>query len=63
MNKLTYFGGFMLFVSLGFYAGDINSTLLGVDLTTASDNLVNLFKIGFWAIGLGILFSMKEVFN
>jgi len=63
MNKLIYFGGFMLFVSLGFYAGSINSSLLGVDLTTASDSLVNLFKIGFWSIGLGILFSMKEVFN
>lgn len=63
MNKLIYFGGFMLFVSLGFYAGDINSSLLGVDLTNASDSIVNLFKISFWAIGLGILFSMKEVFK
>lgn len=63
MNKLIYFGGFILFISLGFYAGEINSSLLGLDLTTASDSLVDLFRIGFWAIGLGVLFSMKEVFN
>lgn len=63
MNRLIRFGVFMLLVSLGFYAGQINSSLLGVDLTTASESLVNLFKIGFWALALGVLFGMKEVFN
>lgn len=63
MNKLIYFGGFLFFITLGFYAGNINSSLLGIDLTTASDEVVNLFKIAFWAVGLGVLFSMKEVFS
>lgn len=63
MNKLIYFGGFIAFVTLGFYAGEINSSLLGINLTTASQEIVDLFRISFWAVGLGILFSMKEVFN
>jgi hypothetical protein len=60
---MIYFGGFIIFITLGFYAGSINSSLFGVDLTSASDSIVNLFKIGFWAVGLGILFSMSEVFK
>lgn len=63
MNNMMRFGAFVLLVSLGFYAGEINSTLLGVDLTTASQEIVNLFKIGFWAVGLGVLFNLSEVFN
>jgi len=50
-------------MGLGFYAGNINSSLLGVDLSTASDSLVNLFKIGFWSIGVGMLYKMSEVFE
>ncbi len=63
MNRLTWFGAFMIFMGLGFYAGNINSSLLGVDLSTASDSLVNLFKIGFWSIGVGMLYKMSEVFE
>lgn len=63
MNIFSRFGLFILFVALGFYAGNINSTLLGVDLTAASTGIVNLVKIGFWMIGLSILFNIKEVFD
>jgi len=57
MNTLTRYGAFLFFVSLGFYAGNINSTLLGIDLTAASNEVVNLFKICFWCIGIGVLFG------
>lgn len=63
MNTLLRFGGFIILISLGFYAGDLNSSLLGVDLTTASEELVGLFRIGFWALGLGVLYGMSEVFQ
>jgi hypothetical protein len=63
MNRLQVFGVFVAFVGLGFYAGNINSSLLGIDLTTAETEIVNLFKISMWAIGFGFLFKMKEVFQ
>lgn len=63
MNNMMRFGAFVLLVTMGFYAGEINSSLLGVNLTTASQEVVNLFKIGFWAVGLGVLFNLSEVFN
>lgn len=56
-GTLTYFGVFILMVALGLYAGNINSTLLGIDLTTASQEVVNLFKIGFWSIGVAMLYK------
>jgi hypothetical protein len=62
MNKVMKFGVFILLISLGFYAGDINSSLLGVDLTSASQEIVSLFRIGFWALGLGVLISFEGVF-
>lgn len=61
MNRLMLFGLFIIFISLGFYSPSLNTSLLGVDLTTASNSLVNLFRIGFWALGLGFLFMIKEV--
>jgi hypothetical protein len=63
MNNLMRFGAFVLLISLGFYAGDLNSSLLGIDLTNASSELVSLFRIGFWSIGLGVLFNLSEVFK
>jgi hypothetical protein len=60
MKRLTAFGSFLLVTTLGFYAGNINSSLLGIDLTSASTEIVNLFKIGLWVIALGIL-SRAEV--
>lgn len=56
-NKLVYFGVFTLLVTLGFYAGNINSSLLGIDLTSASKEIVNLFKIGLWMVAFGVFYG------
>jgi len=61
MNRLQLFGAFIIFISLGFYAPEINSSLLGVDLSTASNSLVSLFRIGLWAVGIGFLLMIREV--
>lgn len=61
MNRLQFFGAFVIFTSLGFYAPSINSGLLGIDLTTASSEIVSLFRIGLWAVGIGFLLMIREV--
>lgn len=63
MNQLIRFGAFIGLITLGFIAGDINSSLLGIDLSSASSEVVSLVKICFWALGLGVLFEMKGVFQ
>lgn len=61
MNRLQFFGAFIIFISLGFYTPSLNSSLLGIDLTTASESIVSLFRIGFWAVGIGFLLMIREV--
>ena len=52
---LFWFSAFIIFVALGSYVPNINSSLLGIDLTTASDSIVNLVKIGVWGLGFSWL--------
>lgn len=54
---MTYFGLFIILSAIGLYAGNINSSLLGIDLTTASQEVVNLVKIGFWSIAISMLYK------
>lgn len=60
-NTLFIFGVFIFVMFMGSYAGQINSTLIGIDMTQAGSNQVSLLRISFYSIGLGWLYyGVKE---
>jgi hypothetical protein len=54
-DLLFHFSLFVIIVALGSYVGNINSSLLGIDLTTADESVVGLIRIGVYGLGFSVL--------
>lgn len=55
MKKLINFGIMVLMFGLALYIPNLNSTLLGINLTTADSSIVTLIQLAFIIIGFGFL--------
>ncbi|MGQ4876147.1 MAG: hypothetical protein ACP6IY_18935 [Promethearchaeia archaeon] len=59
MDSIMWICGTGLFFALAFYVQNINSTLLGINLTAADNSIVELIRMCF--IGLGIWCLGKSI--
>lgn len=55
---LQYIALMVLSFAMAFYIPSLNSTLLGINLTTASSEVVNLFQFGFIILGFYGIFKV-----
>ena len=55
MKKLINFGIMVLMFGLALYIPNLNSTLLGINLTTADSIIVSIIQLALIIIGFGFL--------
>lgn len=56
-NPATVMAFAAFFVFLGTYTGDINSSLIGIDMSTATSIQKAIVKTAFYLVALGVFYE------